>query len=128
MWLPKQRILCTGDGAVNGPKNKIVDAWIANWPRVLEKALTFEPLNVLPGHGPSGGPEILTGQIDFLKDLYAGVKEQAKQGKTPEQMHIELPERDKNWVPAGALFTQDIASTYSEITGHKPAGALPHGW
>jgi hypothetical protein len=50
----------------------------------------------LPGHGPAGGPEILTGQIDLLQDLYATVQEQAEQGTTLEQMQIALPERDKN--------------------------------
>jgi glyoxylase-like metal-dependent hydrolase (beta-lactamase superfamily II) len=128
VWLPRERILSTGDGAVNGPKNKIVDAWIANWPKVLERALRFKPLYVLPGHGPAGGPEILTGQIDFLEDLYTAVKQQADSGETPGQMHLELPVRDSNWVPVGALFAEDITSTYSEIMGHKPAGALPHGW
>ena len=24
VWLPKERVLCTGDAAVNGPRNKIV--------------------------------------------------------------------------------------------------------
>jgi glyoxylase-like metal-dependent hydrolase (beta-lactamase superfamily II) len=126
VWLPKERILCTGDAAVNGPRNKLWDANLANWPQVLSKALDLHPLHVLPGHGDAGGPEILTGQRDFLLDLYATVKRQADQGKTPEQMTMELPDRDRNWVPKS--LAQDFAITDSEIVQHKPAGDVPHVW
>src|SRR5450756_51281 len=39
VWLPKEKVLCTGDAAVNGPRNKLWDADLANWPKVLSKAL-----------------------------------------------------------------------------------------
>src|SRR5947209_6569614 len=65
-WLPKEKILCTGDAAANGPYNYTADGSISNWPNVLEAALKLEPKFVLPGHGPSGGPEILKGQAEFM--------------------------------------------------------------
>lgn len=126
VWLPGERILCTGDAAVNGPRNKLWDANLANWPRVLDRALAFKPLHVLPGHGDAGGPEILTGQRDFLLDLYAAVKAQAEAGKAPGEMTQALPARDGNWIPKD--LTQDFAITYSEIAQHKPAGDVPHVW
>jgi glyoxylase-like metal-dependent hydrolase (beta-lactamase superfamily II) len=126
VWLPKERILCTGDAAVNGPRNKLRDANIMNWPLVLAKALAFEPLHVLPGHGDAGGPEILTGQQAFLLDLYATVKKQVESGKSLEQIDPALPERDRNWIPRD--LSDDVAIAYAEITRHKPAGALPHQW
>jgi cyclase len=126
VWLPKERVLCTGDVAVNGPRNKLWDGNIANWPRVLTKALEFHPLHVLPGHGEAGGPEILTGQRQFLLDLYAAVARQAKAGKTPATMNVDLPNRDRNWIPKS--LEQDVSIVYSEIEQHKPAGAIPHVW
>ena len=126
VWLPKERILCTGDAAVNGPRNKLWDANLANWPKVLDEALAFSPLHVLHGHGAAGGREILTGQHNFLIDLYAAVKQQLGAGKTPAQMTLILPARDQNWTPKD--LTQDFAITYSEITHHKPAGDVPHVW
>ena len=126
VWLPKERILCTGDAAVNGPRNKLWDANLANWPRVLSRAIAFHPLHVLPGHGPSGGPEILTGQQLFLQDLYAAVAQQVAQGKTLSQISPSLPARDRNWIPKD--LAQDVSIAYAEITQHKPAGALPHQW
>jgi cyclase len=127
VWLPREHILCTGDAAVNGPRNKLWDANIANWPRVLSRALALHPTHVLPGHGDAGGPEILTGQRDFLLDLYAAVRTEAAAGKTPGQMtNLQLPERDRNWIPKS--LAQDITITYNEITQHKPAGDIPHTW
>jgi len=126
VWLPEERILCTGDAAVNGARNKLWDANLGNWPKVLDKALALRPLHVLPGHGPAGGPEILTGQRNFLLDLDAAVKQQAGRGRTPAQMTLALPERDRNWTPRD--LSQDFAIAYAEIKEHKPAGDIPHVW
>ena len=127
VWLPKERILCTGDAAVNGPYNKLLDANMANWPRVLDQAAKFAPKYVLPGHGRAGGSEVLTGQKRFLVDLYDGVKAAIAQGKTLDQIHLTLPAADSNWVPT-RLLDQDVQVTYREITQHTPAGDIPHEW
>ncbi len=129
VWLPKERVLCTGDAAVNGPRNKLLDANIANWPDVLGKALALKPLYVLPGHGAAGGPEILSGQARFLRDLYSEVKKQTDAGKTPAEMRIKLPDSDSNWVPNRPDgLQQDIETVYLELTSHAPAGSVPHVW
>jgi glyoxylase-like metal-dependent hydrolase (beta-lactamase superfamily II) len=126
VWLPKERILCTGDAAVNGPRNKLWDANINNWPRVLQKAMDLKPEHVLPGHGETGGIEILRGQRQFLLDLYSTVKAQIAAGKTLAEIHVDLPARDRNWVPKDLAW--DIEATYTEIAHHQPAGAVPHEW
>lgn len=124
VWLPKERILCTGDAAVNGPRNKLWDADVANWPRVLDKAAALGPKVVLPGHGDMGGVEIVTGQAMFLRDLYAAVK--AQMDKPVADVKVTLPERDANWVRPD--MSQDVGIVYAEIKAGKPAGALPHTW
>lgn len=129
VWLPKERVLCTGDAAVNGPRNKLLDAWIANWPKVMDKALALDPKFVLPGHGEMGGPEILLGQRDFLLDLMAAVKKQTAQGLKPGQMHIQLTGHAAHWEPTDkGNWQQDIDTAYLEISSGKPAGANPHVW
>jgi len=123
VWLPQERVLATGDAAVNGPRNKLADAWVANWPKVLEKAIALGPLYVLPGHGARGGVEILTGQRQFLLDLYAAV---AAHEKSDGKIMIALPETDANWIPKD--LTLDVEATASEIRGKAPAGGLPNVW
>jgi cyclase len=130
VWLPAEKILATGDAAVNGPRNKLLDANLANWPKALDKAIALGPVHVLPGHGEAGGIEILTGQRRFLIDLYAAVKAQADAGKKPAEMKIELPAPDQWWFPESRpdLREQDIETVYLEITSHAPAGSIPHEW
>ena len=130
VWLPAEKILATGDAAVNGPRNKLKDANIANWPKALERAIALGPVHVLPGHGDAGGIEILQGQRQFLIDLYAAVKAQADAGKKPAEMQIELPAPDNVWFPPGrgGLHQQDVETVYLEITAHAPAGSVPHEW
>jgi cyclase len=130
VWLPKEKILATGDAAVNGPRNKLLDANLANWPVALQRAIDLGPEHVLPGHGDAGGIEILRGQRQFLLDLYSAVKQQADAGKKPAEMHIELPKPDQWWFPENRpeLRQQDIETVYLELTSHRPAGAVPHEW
>jgi cyclase len=98
-------------------------------PHVLDKALALKPLHVLPGHGAAGGAEILSGQAQFLRDLYREVKVQADAGKTPAEMHVKLPDSDNNWVPNRPDgLQQDIETVYLELTSHAPAGSVPHAW
>jgi len=128
VWLPKEHVLCTGDAAVNGARNKLWDANVANWPRVIDRAAAFGPAVVLPGHGDSGGVEILRGQAQFLRDLYTAVAKEVHLGETAQQAtaDLKLPTSDANWVRSD--MSQDVGIVYAEIKAGKPAGSLPHTW
>jgi cyclase len=125
VWLPKERVLCTGDAAVNDPYNKVIDADITNWPKVLDHALLLGPRHVLPGHGNAGGPEMVKGQAQFLRDLRQAVSADLAKGEKPEAMKIDLPAADDNRVPNSRpnLWQQDIATMALELSSHKPAGS-----
>jgi cyclase len=129
VWLPKERVLCTGDAAVNGPRNKFWDANVANWPKTLDRALTLQPAFVLPGHGDLGGAEILAGQARYLRDLYAVVTRERVSGLSEQQAiasPIVLPANDANWIREDQGITVGII--YRELETAQPAGALPHTW
>jgi cyclase len=122
-WLPKEKILCTGDAAANGPYNYTADGNIGNWPKVMEAALKLDPKFVLPGHGPSGGPEILTGQASFMTELRKAVQQEVAQGKTPDK-NLKLPSNVQNWI--GPSLSAQVKDAYNEVTQKKAAGELPH--
>jgi glyoxylase-like metal-dependent hydrolase (beta-lactamase superfamily II) len=128
VWLPKERVLCTGDAAVNGPRNKLWDADVANWPKVIDKTVALRPRIVLPGHGDAGGVRILQGQARFLRDLYAAVAGEIRGGVALAQAEVstKLPARDANWTRSD--MAQDVGIVFSEIESGRPAGALPHTW
>ena len=81
VYLPKEKVLCSGDATVNGAYNYTADGNIANWPKVVEAAQKLDVAYVLPGHGGSGGKEILEGQKQFMIELHNAVGAAVKQGK-----------------------------------------------
>ena len=135
VYLPKEKVLCSGDAAVNGPFNYTADAHIANWPKVIAAAQKLDVAHVLPGHGGPGGKEILDGQARFMTELHAAVQAAVKQGKKLDDIvkkqgdklvstSIQLPAGVKNWVGDG--LPDQVRDTYDEITQHKPHGDIPH--
>ncbi len=117
VYLPKEQVLCTGDAVVNGPYNATVDANIGNWPEVLHAAEKLKVKFVLPGHGLPGGRELITGQAQFMTELYKAVKTGVDQGKKLEELQasVELPASVSNWVEPNALKGQ-IRDAYNQIT------------
>jgi len=92
-WLPKERILFTGDLCVNQrPGNNVadVDADPENWVRALDKLATFEPAQVIPGHGAIGGKPALAGQRAYLAAMIAGVRAGIARGETADQLANSL--------------------------------------
>ena len=135
VFLPKERILCTGDAATNGPYNSTGDGNVGNWPVVLGKASALNAERVLPGHGPAGGKEVLSGEIEFMMALRRVVAAELKAGKTlndlvkmekgqPKSTTVKLPDSVKKWV--GPFFATQVKDTVEEINAGKPHGDLPH--
>ena len=141
VYLPKEHVLCTGDAVVNGPYNFTADANVGNWPKVIHSAQTLTVEHVLPGHGPSGGPDVLEGQAKFMTELHRAVDAAIRQGKkledvvpvatavvygntVPAKTTIVLPAAVKNW--SGAFLPAQVRDTWEEITQKKPHGDIPH--
>ena len=124
VYLPKEKVLCTGDAVVNGPYNNTADANIGNWPSVIRQAQRLDVLHVLPGHGETGGKEILEGQLQFLVDLHKAVDQAVKAGKKLEGLKVTLPDNVKPWV--GKSIDAQVKDAYEEIVAKKPHGDLPH--
>lgn len=141
VYLPKEKVLCTGDAVVNGPYNSTPDGNVGNWPNVVRAAQKLDVEHVLPGHGGPGGKEVLEGQIQFMIELHKAVAAAVKQGKkiqdivssetravfgnqVPVSTSITVPDHVKNWV--GQFLALQVKDTYEEITQKKPHGDLPH--
>jgi len=124
VYLPKEQVLCTGDAVVNGPYNALMDANVANWPKVIRAAQKLKIATVLPGHGEPSGKELLAGQSLFLTELHKAVKGAIAQGKKLDDVKtsLQLPESVKNWV--GRSLPAQIQATYEEISKGKPYGEI----
>ena len=134
-WLPKERVLATGDAAVNGPYNNTDDGDIGNWPKVLEAAAKLKPLHVLPGHGGPGGAQILSRQAAFMTELRKAVSGELARGHKledfvtmkngqPSATSVRMPAAVQVYVGDG--LPRQVYNAYREITEKKPVGALDH--
>jgi cyclase len=126
VYLPKEGVLCTGDAVVNGPHNNLADANIANWPAVLREAGKLKPKYVLPGHGTSGGRDLIEGQDQFLSELYKAVKTGVDSGKSVEEVQasVKLSPAVSDWVSDASLKGQ-VQDVYKETKQGKPRGDIP---
>jgi cyclase len=126
VYLPKEHVLCSGDAVVNGPYNYTADANIGNWPSVVRAAQKLTVDHVLPGHGATGGKELLEGQAQFMIELYKNVQAGVSAGKKLEEIQtsIKLPDHVKNW--SGNGLKAQVKDAFEEITLKKPHGDLPH--
>jgi glyoxylase-like metal-dependent hydrolase (beta-lactamase superfamily II) len=70
VYLPKERVLCSGDLLVNGIAN-LVDGFVDEWPDTLERLKPLDFDDVIPGHGePFKGKERIAWFQAYLRDLW----------------------------------------------------------
>jgi cyclase len=126
VWLPRERILFTGDVCVNGSFNYIHDSFVGDWIKVLETAKKLGALKVCPGHGPLGGPEIIADQEAYFSALVRGVQGLITAGKSAAEAEAAAPglAAELKWdrqivryVPADVYFTAHVQRVYAELAG-----------
>ena len=134
-WLPNERILFTGDAAVNGPYNYFADGDTGAWVDTLAKVQELGAAIVAPGHGPSGTGSVLEAQRQFFMDLRAEVAK--RKDLAPDRVQAEvrtirdaLLPRHGTYIDAKATslsgFEAQVAKVYGEMTGKsfpKPGAA-----
>ena len=70
VYLPKERLLCSGDLLVNGVAN-LIDGYVNEWPDALEKLKAIDFVDVIPGHGePFKGKARVDWFQAYLRDLW----------------------------------------------------------
>lgn len=89
-WLPKEKILFTGDACVNGPYNYVGDGDTGEWVKTLGKARQLQPAMVCPGHGPRGTSTILDDQLAFFTELRGEVQKLKQSGKSPAEVKASI--------------------------------------
>ena len=127
-WLPKERILFTGDAAVNGPFNYMGDGDSAAWIETLAKAQKLGAAIVAPGHGPAGDGTVLEAQRQYFIALRAEVEK--RKGLTPDRVQADvaairnaLLKQHATYIDTTAKsvigFESQVAQVYKELTGKE---------
>jgi cyclase len=92
-YLPKEKILFTGDLCVNwkyGNNVADADADIPNWVRVLGDLARWDAKIVVPGHGALGTVEIMRGDQAYIDDMWKQVVAGRRAGKSADDLVKEI--------------------------------------
>lgn len=129
-YLPKHKILCTGDACVNGSFNYMGHANSASWVKCLDGMEKLDVDVVCPGHGIVTGKDLLAKQKRYFVDLRAAVKKglDAKQSLDDITAGLDLAWY-KEWTGKAAKENKDnVKHVYEELTGkveHERLGLRP---
>jgi cyclase len=116
-YLPRHKILCTGDACVNGAYNFMGHSDSASWVRALEKMQQLDVAMVCPGHGPVAGKDLIEKQKRYFVELRRAAAEGIKAGRDADEIRrgLDMPWY-KEWTgvtPAAA----NVQHVYDELTG-----------
>ncbi|MFH9015684.1 MBL fold metallo-hydrolase [Streptomyces sp. NPDC017943] len=86
VWLPERRVLFTGDLVMSGVTPFCLMGSVSGSLDALERMRRLDPLVVVPGHGPVGGPEVL----DANEAYFLRLRDLARQGIADGVTPLEL--------------------------------------
>lgn len=117
-YLPKEKILFTGDLCVNFAGNNIadVDANPDNWLRVLDDLAQKDVTVLIPGHGGKGTTDTLRGQRAYLADIINGVRDGIAKGVGGDQLAKQLDlSRHNPWGQDKARNEVSVRAVYAKL-------------
>jgi len=138
-YLPRHKLLCTGDACVNGAFNFMGHSNSASWIKVLDRMKDLDVAMIAPGHGKVTTKDLLDKQQRYFVDMRAAVKKGIEDKKTLAESTetIGMPWY-KEWTGKDASKIPDnVGHVYKELTGkidhsmlgraNTPDAMGPHG-
>jgi glyoxylase-like metal-dependent hydrolase (beta-lactamase superfamily II) len=132
-YLPKQKILCTGDACVNGAFNFMGHSNSASWIKCLDEMNKLEIDLVCPGHGKISRKDLFEKEKKYFSGLREAVQKGINDKKSVEDITkgLSFPWY-KEWtgvdVAETAMNKDNVAHVYKELMGkidHDRLGAGP---
>lgn len=127
VWLPKDRILFSGDLVEFDATPYAGDAYFQDWPQTLDRLAALQPAKLVPGRGaalqtPEQVAAGLSGTRAFVSELYESVQAGARAGADLRTVYREtyakLAQRYGHWVIFAHCMPFDVTRAYDEAQGH----------
>ncbi|SCD75377.1 cyclase [Streptomyces sp. DvalAA-14] len=83
VWLPEQRVLFTGDLVMSGVTPFCPMGSVAGSLEAIERLRALDPVTLVTGHGPVGGPELLDTAENYLSWVQRTARAGLAAGLTP---------------------------------------------
>lgn len=86
VWLPKERVLFCGDVAFPSSAPYLLMGSATGSIAVLEKILDLDPILVVPGHGSTGGTQMIHDTLEYLEWILDTARIGISTGRTPLEL------------------------------------------
>jgi glyoxylase-like metal-dependent hydrolase (beta-lactamase superfamily II) len=126
VWLPKERVLFSGDCVEYGATPYCGDAHFGDWAGTLDAIRALKPVAVVPGRGASlvtldQIEEGLKGTADFTSDLFDIAKKGVAAGHSLKQVYdaamSAMRPKYGHWVIFEHCMPFDVSRAYDEAKG-----------
>ncbi|MBI3453409.1 MAG: MBL fold metallo-hydrolase [Rhodospirillales bacterium] len=126
VWLPKERVLFSGDLVEEGATPYCGDAHLSEWPKTLRRLLALKPRRLVPGRGealmtPVASALAIRGTAEFVRRLYVEARKGVKRGKTLRQVYAAtyaaMQPKYGRWVIFDHCMPFDVSRAYDEAKG-----------
>jgi len=128
VWLPRERIMLSGDLVEFGATPYAGDAYFSDWPATLDAIAALKPAKLVPGRGAAllTEPQVREGLAStraFVSELFATIKAAAGAGNDLHTVYREAYERLKpkygSWVIFDHCMPFDVTRAYDEATRYR---------
>ena len=126
VWLPKERVLFSGDLVEYGATPYTGDAYLLDWPATLDNVAALDPVALVPGRGdalttPETIKEGIGGTRAFITAMYQAVKAGKEQDKALKEIYEDtyaaLQPEFGHWVIFDHCLPFDVSRAYDIASG-----------
>ena len=125
-YLPKEKILFTGDACVNGAFNYMGDGDSESWIKVLGSFQELDVKTIAPGHGALTDRGLLEKQKQWFVQLREQIGKGIADGKSLDDIKdaIDIPWYEKWTGKKATEQLPNITQVYNELTGRVTPAVL----
>jgi cyclase len=120
VWLPRQRVLFTGDVVMSGATPFCLTGSISGSLEVIDRLRALDPLTVVSGHGPVGGPELLDESAGYLRHVQHLAAEGLAAGLSPMEVARESGPGPYTHLLDSERLVPNLHRAYVEARGAEP--------
>jgi glyoxylase-like metal-dependent hydrolase (beta-lactamase superfamily II) len=128
VWLPKDRVLFSGDLVEYEATPYTGDAYLCDWPATLDAVEALHPAKLVPGRGaalttPEAVKAGLNGTRAFVEAMFESVKKGVTLGHDLRTVYRDtyaaLKPKFGHWVIFDHCLPFDVSRAYDEATDHR---------
>lgn len=124
VWLPDERVLFTGDLAFNGGTPFVLMGSVAGTLVALDRLVEFDAEVIVPGHGPPGGPELLSTMGAYVRLVQEHAEAAYRAGASPLEAARQLELGSFAELTDAERLAGNMHRAFAECAGARPGAEI----